>query len=988
MERETTGLRTRAALLLSVLGSFAGCSGDADDDRQPASWPRPAAMQIVQAVDGLLPAAAIESDRCVLRFGRRTVEVVGTTAGGEPILYCNGMRVAVDRDLLRTKRAEDVFTLLRKHAAADVGTPPGPGDLHHAHGRAHLDPLLDIAIVFPTTVLIDRGWLRRDVHTDAEERAEVVRAEYRSALDAVARLAPTLEDSVWQTLTNTLASAGRAPADDPGSPDARRRIRHGWLTDLLGDVPQARAAEAAAVAAGTPIPVETWGADRLTIERLHRPFATDCEIERNGARARIALAPPRAPAPDTSPLHDAWLVIGLRPGDDPIGRLEADALLSARLVTDGRRLAEWNNRDGFVCDRETWVREVCTGLESAALLPPHVAVTNLAGDLVALCSERGVLRPVASAAPAAIEAFLVDAARLATDLGQLHLLASYLFERSYPLGQAGDAPNRGVHHADAAGALATARGGIAIATDDDIAAVIVAVLEHQGRNAALVGSRGSLAAMWIEDLYDGVQIDLLRRGTPAQFTAVSLEKALAAAAPAIEPGWLVDPRSIHTWRIDVAADVAIRTATDPRALLSGERMRLERQLIDDVSQGLLGTAADFISDELERDSSGSDGGVLRRLAELRLATGEPRGALALAGRARAIEGSPAAQFALARLALLATIATGDAKATSERRSTLEARAETVLLAAEPLARTHTLAAIARSIERAGAADLAVSFATDALASDLEELLDATRTEPRRAERLREIVGVLAALAPRCSAPAASDPIATLLAKTYAATDTAPPDVRAAAEFATLRLRLGNPSFLALAAGRAEGDAASPLDDEEAWRHFDAHPHCWLPLIEDLIDGRLEGARADDLTNLVTRIETAGHADGELGAWIDLIRVAGGASDARDRLRRLADQNDRDRIEARIARLARAIDLAAATRVMQAWVALIGDDASWLRVAWLAAQSGDLEWAGHCANTGAGTGDEGQASLRGREATYVHEALARIGRLRTPGRPPR
>ncbi|MCC6785903.1 MAG: hypothetical protein IT457_23855 [Planctomycetes bacterium] len=1003
------------ALLLAA--GLAACGRAIDSERQPEDWPRTAAEELTHAIHALVPVAQIDGDRCVVRLGMYETELVGTTATGDPIAYCGGLRVALDSELLRRGRIDEMLALMRK--AATLVTPPdsAPQDRSSAHGHVRFEPLVGVVAVFADEVIGTEHRFARTRSADGPARREAAHRRLQTAIDA-ARSAPSrLDAAATAAFVATLTRAAlRDDADDaaPTPRAVRRMLRHGFARRALGEHDAARELELAALAASTPLADEEWRDGALRIEFGADAFDSPAVVAREprGSRlARRALQPELRGVPSPFPA-DAWLVVDLVSGADPLRPFGADSVRGAHLFADGALVADWTVGTGIDLELAIWRRAVRietlvqTAQVDAEFLPPHVVISNAQGDRIALVTRHGVLRPPQVDSAADLERFLVDAARQAGDTAHLDLVTRCFVE--YALDGAdralawlpGTATWQGDHHVGVAELLATGAGGVARGDCEDFAALALELLRRRGRAAEEFGLPDHSAALWLEDEGHRFAAHVVQCGLPHSFFGDDPDAVIGAAAAALDPWTAFDPRAVRVLRRSGDERLAREVRIDARGFVSTARARLEQQLVDDLDAGLVCTAADFLAAEVLRDERLVEPGLLRRLGALRLATCEPRGAITLLDRAATQEAQPIARHYVTQDSLLAALAVGDASDAETRLENYLQSARDELAGASPVARTLAIAEGVRVLMARNAYAAATRVAVTCLLPDLDELLAASVDEDARRARLQHVVAIAAALAPQAADEEARGALVQVLERVLATPDASREALRTLAMSGVLRVRLGETRWFAQAAGRIAPDPESPLDDLEAWSRFDRCPESWLASLETLVDRRLEGTAALDLAAIAARAQRAfARADpadpSAARARVDAlctVILAGRAQTTPEGaaaiLRGAARRFDRDVVEGAIVRLARAGPDLHAAELARGWAATLHDDGALLRLAWLAVADGALELSRELAADAASRGDEHQRGLRRRELQFLGEGIERQARLRSPGQPPR
>ncbi|MFO1051431.1 MAG: hypothetical protein U1F36_04405 [Planctomycetota bacterium] len=954
----------------ALLAVLAAC-GRGEFETQPGGWPAQPAERTLAAISRLLPAAQVVDDHCVIRFGKRMFEVVGSTKQGEPIVFVKGLRIAVRSELVARGRLEEVIDLLRRAELADGAAPTK--DPTFAHAEARFDPLFRIAIVTPDKVVVPRGTLTR-TRIAADEAHQ---AEQRAALDSAcdALLAASGADAEHGQLLQTLIAELRTPG--PRTASAKRRVRHGELVELCGDTPESRAVAETVEAGCAAVESERWNGPGFAVEVRNRNEGTPLQIDRSAAAPRVAL--------DAAEPAQCSVVVELEAGTDPCSAWDADAIRSVELFRRGQSVARSNPAEGFVCNATTWRKE------SKDPSPPHILIENPCGDLVALCTAKGMLRIPAEIRSASMDDdFTENCADLLGDGARLQLLLRLLTE----------APSTKpdvAAHLDPSRARATLRGGVMTIGDDDAVYLVLDVLARQGRRGVALGTPGDLVAAWAETDSDGVRLELLSRSLQRTVKAASIEEAMATASPSFPGGSLAAPTWVLGTRID-ARGIAVAELTDVQSLIDADHARVERQVLAYLDAGRLATAADFLSDEIEHARSTIDTGIVHRLAGLRLSTGEPRGALALLDRTRNLSSMPATRLALAVESLLAAIAAGDESAVAERLQTVRSDLATGDPNDEHAADRTALAVagIAMRLLDAGRTDLGLDLllpTCEAWHSSSKSQTNATTATNARAL----VVGLISLVATAPEGPT-RESAARWLARIQAATEAMPQGLAVDATFTSLRLQMRDAAFIAEAAGALDPGTASPLSDPSVWKEFDNDATCWLPLLEDMASGRCGDAGSPEA--MIRIAKRAGRAlvqtrDGDAGMreavaiWDGIARASSSDPEtAAEILHTCLLRSERSQVESRLVRFATRIPDAEARKLIAAFVSATGDPGAWLRSAWTCVNIDSPAIARACADAGLAAADAGALAVLRHERDNIEVVIERRARLRAPARPPR
>lgn len=328
----------------------------------------------------------------------------------------------------------------------------------------------------------------------------------------------------------------------------RRLIRDGWLRDLIGEA--AGPLELVVDARTRPSARERWVGDGLRLEVLSNAYGVEATVLTTPLRTvlrRSASQPAYHPnAPETD------LTIFLRGGSDPFSFDEA-AVQAAEITANGERLARWDRDGGFVSDAAAWKDSYGISLQQArdanltpGFMPPHVVVTDLVDNVLALHTAHGSVRP----SPDDAEAFLSSAAEALPDAAHLDLVGEYLFA------YVNDSPDprrpfligsddlHGEIHQTIAQTLATDAGGVCRGDCDDLAELYYDLARRQGRLAHIIELPGHAALMWAEREGTNWRTQLLQTGPPLSFTGDTLPDALRASYEAFGLLDLFDPDQV------------------------------------------------------------------------------------------------------------------------------------------------------------------------------------------------------------------------------------------------------------------------------------------------------------------------------------------------------------------------------------------------------------------------------------------------------------
>ncbi len=409
-----------------------------------------------------------------------------------------------------------------------------------------------------------------------------------SDLDTLGRR--TLEEVLDRLGQNDVASA---EADEFTPSFARRIMRHGWLRRVLPKSEADEQLELAMIAAEQLLPVTQFlGKDaqgrNLRLAEVKNGFGLGGWILQTPERACYLRPVPRPVFYEALPESGLNLVVQLAPGADPLaGRPEP---VAARLVSGNQVIAAWRSGKPLEAALDSWRRVVPVrgrGIANdavAEVMPPHLALVALNGDLLALVVGKDVLRPPRDGSDGESARFLTDAARVLPDAPSLDLIGEYLFQyvhdspdSRYPQ-LIGNKSVKGDIHQTAAQTIATNAGGQFRGDCDDLAELYQTIAERQGRTAHVLSLPGHAAVAWADRKEDGRwHVYLMQTGPTLEFIATTLPEALEKTYKRFDVTETFDPNSLGlllrfsgentrsswrlSWRIFSDADYA-RTMID------------------------------------------------------------------------------------------------------------------------------------------------------------------------------------------------------------------------------------------------------------------------------------------------------------------------------------------------------------------------------------------------------------------------------------------
>ncbi len=416
------------------------------------------------------------------------------------------------------------------------------------------DPLAGSYLQARGVYVLREGVLRHVARADPErpEPAELL-ARLQLAVRGAREALADVDASPATRVALSAILAQVAVEDEAGSIEslppafARRLVRAGWPADL-GLPPSVLGELRGAVQAATVLRPEarfagassalTWWTDALGngVWTLSTP-------------ERAGFARPE-PGPayfyDTRP---ATLVVRLPPGADPLR--EASRWEAAELYLGPARIAA-HDAGGFAVDRAGWRRAYPLSPELADpgmlpdALPPHLLVVAPDGDVLALVTAHGVLRPARDGSPQEVERFVADAAAVLPDAAHLDLIGQHLVVYAYDSpdtrrpGLVGTAQIAGDIHQTAPETLATHVGGRYRGDCDDLSELYLEIARRQGRTAHLIGLPAHAALAWAEPDDAGWRTYVLHTGQPRLFAGSSLRESLERAYKSFGSGEVLD----------------------------------------------------------------------------------------------------------------------------------------------------------------------------------------------------------------------------------------------------------------------------------------------------------------------------------------------------------------------------------------------------------------------------------------------------------------
>lgn len=550
-------IRLLFALFLALTSAFAEETAPAP---QSQSLQAPAPVETGQSLSDLqsaLPQAAslVVADNRLRWQDQGVSYAIASVDNGTPKIETEIGNLAVNRKFIADNRV-DALALLPKlieHAKAAGLTAD---DFTFAEGI-----LTGIHLRSADVLVLNEGVMRKK-EVEAADRA-----------DDVARIAALGADIKAVLPSTPVNIQGRKALDDLidrlGLTDdsrkfdfdevvptfARRVVRAGGLDKILKDLPKTGDLRNAVAAAEEYRDTTLFEGSNLSLREVRNSF---------GAGGWILKTPSRCAytRPHSVPMYlfstsdvKLNLVVDLKPGSDPMQN--DPGIVGAQIFQLGQQLASWNAKDGFKADLAAWRRalpEKGPHIENAIVtnfLPPHIVVTNLAGDVRELITAGGVLTPPKDSRDSEAERFLREAADKLPDAAHLDLIGEHLFyyvydspDSRYPF-IIGNKNVKGDIHQTALQTLDTMTGGMFRGDCDDLSELYQNIAEHQGKTAHVITLPAHAALSWAQKADDQKwHVYVLQTGQPIEFTDESLPMALKKAYSNFNEGDTFDPNGL------------------------------------------------------------------------------------------------------------------------------------------------------------------------------------------------------------------------------------------------------------------------------------------------------------------------------------------------------------------------------------------------------------------------------------------------------------
>jgi 2'-5' RNA ligase len=485
-------------------------------------------------------------------------EIVALDKDGNAVIKTELGTLTVQRRLLVDNRQDavsEIPTLLAHVKGAQI-------ELTNLIVREGI--LTGIHLFSDAFVVINEGVLKRNDPPMAARKDDQVAVQQAVDILIAAYNKTNLDELGKKSLTDVLQRLSREDGNeelDEVTPSfARRLVRGGWLRSILPNLAaEVTALEKAVVQAEQYQPVMSYVGTGLQLSEVSDSFQR---------RGRWILTTPTRSAyvqAHETPLYywalpkpSPTLAVDLAAGSDPMGINPITSINRLRLFQGFEKLAEWNKEKGFVADDMTWRKTYPTsdarGIDENAVsnvMPPHILVTALNGDIYALQVPKGRLIPPRDATTGEAERFLADAAKMLPDPAYLDLIGEYILAYVYDSPDTrfpylvGNRQVKGDIHQTAVQTLATATCGMIRGDCDDLSELYQAIAERQGRTAHVISLPQHAAVAFAEKKDDGKWYAYaLQTGPALEFSDEKLPVALQKLYTSFDEGESFDPNGL------------------------------------------------------------------------------------------------------------------------------------------------------------------------------------------------------------------------------------------------------------------------------------------------------------------------------------------------------------------------------------------------------------------------------------------------------------
>ncbi len=405
------------------------------------------------------------------------------------------------------------------------------------------------------TYVVPQGVMRKQEAAPSDRTAEV--AAVTTALNTLDKavdntaLDPLGRQALQYVLHKLDQKDGEEAIDDFAPSFARRVVRHGWLRlwyRSQADAAAVAAIEKAVTVAEQQHALTSYRGDGVRLEQLEDAFARGGWVFSTPSAVRFARN--EAHPEYLGFIPPLTVIVDLPPGAD--AQTDASAVVAARTYSQTTQLAQWTKDKGFSADDKAWralIKPKGPDLVEN-LIPPHIVVAALNGDIAGLAVEKGLLRPVQDASRASAERFITDAAAMMPDNGHLDLIGEYLFTYVYPSPEAkhpemmGNRQLKGDVQQTVWQTCGNALGGLMHGDCADIAELYQVITERQGRDSIIIGLPEHAACAWAEKRDQSWNVSVLQTGPPLEFSEKELPEALEKAYKSFNPNMTFDANQL------------------------------------------------------------------------------------------------------------------------------------------------------------------------------------------------------------------------------------------------------------------------------------------------------------------------------------------------------------------------------------------------------------------------------------------------------------
>ncbi len=528
-----------------------------DTVQQPLPPAPPTLDPAVAELKSRLPAvpAVVERDGKLWWQGTDASQAAAFTAVDEqrqPQVETVCGTVTVQRRLIEDGRTDALAALLTlaplaKQAGLADGLRLAEGPLTGLHLRDAEHVVLPGGVLtLQKAVANDRAGEVRDVTA----AVETLKTEMPGLnLDEPARRA------LVAVLDKLAATEHNGDIDDATPDFLRRVVRSGWLRQFFPTVQSDDRIETAVRQAERLLPARSWSGDGGELAEVRDAFGSGGWILRSPSRSAWLCQHPE-------PIYFGGMpsmvtVVEIAPGADPLADDATKSIRGARswrqTDSDWLPVGTWTADGKLDLPAKTWAATVPRRNRSPNVgdwLPAHLLVLSPLGDVVALATPYGTVRPPQDGSTAEGERFIAEAAKALPDAANLDLIGQYLLRYVYDSPDPrrptliGNKLDKGDIHQTALQTLATTAGGMFRGDCDDLAELYETIAERQGRTAHVIGVPGHAACAWTEKRADSWHVFVLQTGPALEFADADLGQALGKAYKHFDDSDTFDPNGL------------------------------------------------------------------------------------------------------------------------------------------------------------------------------------------------------------------------------------------------------------------------------------------------------------------------------------------------------------------------------------------------------------------------------------------------------------